>query len=113
MQENFLKKRLQQGEKVLGTWSMSASPIVVNAIAEADLDFVIIDMEHGPMSFETMGNMVMAAECAGSQAIIRVADASEQTILRALETGCQAIMVPHVSTAQEAASVVRACKYAP
>lgn len=113
MRVNALKEKLKQGKRVFGTWSMLPSAGVSNVIAQSGLDFVIIDMEHGSMSFETMEQMVKSIEIENCQPIIRVADKSEQTILRALEIGSQAIMVPHISTAEEAASVVRACKYAP
>ena len=111
--KNMLKKKLKEGKTVFGTWSMTGSPMVVDVIGSTGLDFVILDMEHGSMSFETVENMIRAAECRGTQAIIRVSDSSEATILRALETGSQAIMVPHVSTPEQAARVVSACKYTP
>ena len=113
MKKNVLREKLKNGERVLGTWSMLSSPAVVNVIGEAGLDFVILDMEHGPMSFETMENMVRAAEVTSCQPIIRVSDKSEATILRALEIGCQAVMVPHVSTKEEAEAIVKATRYSP
>lgn len=113
MKENILKKRLKEGQRVFGTWSMLPSAGVINVIGEAGLDFVILDMEHGPMSFETMEEMIRAAELEGCQPIIRVSDKSESTILRALEIGSQAVMIPHVSTPEEAAAIVKASRYAP
>ncbi|MDP2942353.1 MAG: aldolase/citrate lyase family protein, partial [Candidatus Omnitrophota bacterium] len=113
MIEGILKKKLEKGECVFGTWSMLSSASVVNAIGNTGLDFVIIDMEHGSMSFETAEEMVRAAEISGCQPIIRTSDKSESNILRALETGSRAVMVPHISTPQEAASVVKASRYAP
>ncbi len=113
MTENILKKKLEKGGCVFGTWAMLPSAGIVNAIGSASLDFVIIDMEHGSMSFETAEEMVRAAEVSGCQPIIRTSDKSESSILRALETGSRAVMVPHVSTPQEAARVVKAARYAP
>lgn len=113
MKENHLLKKLKDGKIVFGTWSMTGSATVINVIANTCLDFVIFDMEHGSMSFETVENMVRAAECTDCQPIIRVSNSSDSTILRALETGSQGIMVPHVSTPDEAARIVSACKYAP
>ena len=113
MEINKLKEKLQQGGKVFGTWSMLPSAGVANVISQTGLDFIIIDMEHGPLSFETMENMVRAAESEGCQPIIRICDKAESTILRALEIRSQAIMVPHVSTVDEAKAVVMASRYAP
>jgi 4-hydroxy-2-oxoheptanedioate aldolase len=113
MNKNMLKRKLKEGKTVFGTWSMTGSATVVEAIGGAGLDFVILDMEHGSMSFETVEHMVRAAEVTGCQPIIRVSDSSEQTILRALETGSRGIMVPHVSTLEQAERIVSACRYTP
>jgi 4-hydroxy-2-oxoheptanedioate aldolase len=111
--DNHVKRKLRAGQNVLGTWSMLSSPNVVNVIGTTGLDFVIIDMEHGPMSFETVENMVRAAEATGCSAIVRVAELSESTLLRALETGSRGVMVPHVETPEDARRVVDACRYHP
>jgi 4-hydroxy-2-oxoheptanedioate aldolase len=113
MIKNMLKRKLKEGKTVFGTWSMTGSTTVIEVIGNTGLDFIILDMEHGSMSFETVENMVRAAECVGCQPIIRVSNADESNILRALETGSQAIMVPHISTPEQAARVVSACKYTP
>lgn len=113
MKENILRKKLKTGQKVFGTWSMLSSSNVISVIGSAGLDFVILDMEHGPMSYETVEDMVRAAQLADCQPIVRVSDKRESTILRALETGSQAIMVPHVSTPEEAKAIVKASRYFP
>lgn len=113
MQNNELKEKLKQGEKVFGTWSMLPHANVANVIGTTGLDFIIIDMEHGPMSYETAENMVRAAELTDCQPIIRTHNKNESTILRALEVGSQALMVPHVSTVDEAKDVVKAARYSP
>lgn len=110
---NLLKAKLNAGERVFGTWSMLASPAVMNAIGHAGVDFIIIDMEHGPMSFETVESQIYATESAGCTPIVRLGDANEQGILHALEIGAQSLMVSHVSTAEEAARIVKATRYSP
>lgn len=110
---NQLKAKLSAGETVFGTWSMLASPAVVNAIGHAGVDFIVIDMEHGPMSFETVESQIYAAESAGCSPIVRLGEASESTILHALEIGTQSLMVSHVSTPEEAARIVSATRYYP
>jgi 4-hydroxy-2-oxoheptanedioate aldolase len=110
---NQLKAKLIAGETVFGTWSMLASPAVVNAIGHAGVDFIVIDMEHGPMSFETVESQIYAAESAGCAPIVRLGEASDPTILHALEIGTQSLMVSHVSTPEEAARIVNATRYYP
>ena len=57
-----LKERLRKGETVVGTWSVIPSPTVAEIAASAGLDFMIIDLEHGPFSFKDAQDMVRAAE---------------------------------------------------
>ena len=111
---NTLKNKLRTGnQSVIGTWSSLSSPNVVNVLGTTDLDFVVIDMEHGSMSYETVENMVRAAEAADISPIVRVGNDHEQTILRALETGTRSVMVPHVSTTENAERIAKCCKYFP
>jgi 4-hydroxy-2-oxoheptanedioate aldolase len=110
---NRLKAELKAGRRVFGTWSMLSSPAVMNVMGQAGLDFIIIDMEHGPMSFETVENQIYAAESAGCTPIVRLGEGSEPNILHALEIGAQCLLVSHVATAPEADRIVRATKYFP
>jgi len=108
-----IKKRMQNGNSVFGTWSMLPSSFVVDVIAQTGLDFIILDMEHGTLSLETAEEMVRAVQLHNCQPIIRIGDDHENTILHALETGCKAIMVPHVSSVKAAEKIVNAALYPP
>ena len=110
---NKLKEKLKDGKTVIGTWSSLSSPNVINVLGTTTLDFVVIDMEHGSMSYETVENMVRSAEASEISPIIRVWNDDEQTILRALETDAQSIMIPHIRTAKQAEKVAKSCKYYP
>jgi len=113
MKNNYLKKKLFEGKNVFGTWAMISSHITIDIIASTSLDFVIIDMEHGTMSFETVEKMVDSAKLRGAAPIIRVENKEENNLLKALETDPSGIMVPHIKNKKEAEKVVSACKYHP
>lgn len=108
-----LKKKLKEGKIVLGTWCEIPSPELINVLAKAGMDFVIIDMEHGAMDFQTAGKMVMAAEVEGTGSIIRVPKNDESSILRALEVRPEGVLVPHIDTAGDREKVTRAVKFPP
>lgn len=110
---NRLKHKLKNGKTVIGTWSSLSSANAANVIGTTGLDFIIIDLEHGATSFETVENMVRAAQTTECVPIIRTTDDREANILRSLETGCQAIMIPHVEDPETAERVTRSCKYYP
>ena len=109
----MLKNDLKEGLFVLGTWCDLPSPAVVNVLSKAGLDFVIIDMEHGPMDYKIAQEMVMAAECEGSEALIRVPRLDESDVLRALDTGVSGIIVPHIETVKDREKVVFFSKFPP
>lgn len=108
-----LKRKLTKGEYVIGTWCELPSPEVINVLAKAGLDFVIIDMEHGAMDFNLAGKMVTAAEVENSFPLIRVAKNDDSDILRALETAPEGIIVPHIETEEDRLKTIHYAKFPP
>ena len=53
LKKNFVKQKLESGIPVIGTWGIIPSPVVTEIIASTNIDFIIIDQEHGPINFET------------------------------------------------------------
>jgi 4-hydroxy-2-oxoheptanedioate aldolase len=110
---NRVKERLEAGETVFGTWLQSASPTVANILAHSGMDFVTVDMEHGPASFSEAEAIMYAVEAGGSTPMIRLGDGSAPNVLKACDVGCQGILVAHVQTAAEAAGIVSAMRFHP
>jgi 4-hydroxy-2-oxoheptanedioate aldolase len=111
--KNQLKAKMANGECVFGTWCMLPSSFTVDAIARSGIDFVVIDMEHGTMGYDTAEDMVRAAAALGCEPIIRVGTSEPNTILHALETGISNVLVPHVKTAVQAKGIADATRYFP
>ncbi len=113
MKINILKKALEEGKTVFGPFCKMLDPTVVELAALAGFDFVIIDMEHGPYSIETVQQMVRAAEARGITAVVRVTENSETSILRVLDIGAKCIQVPQISTGEDAGKVVKSALFYP
>jgi len=113
LHKNYLLDKLNSGQSVLGTWVMMPSALTVDVIASTGIDFVIIDREHGPISFETAQEMAMACESRGVSPIMRVGDIERSFIQNALDVGMHGIQVPNVDTKQNAIDVVKFSKYPP
>lgn len=113
LRENFLKQKLNSGQVVIGTWSIMSSPMVVDVIASAGVDFIIIDSEHGPVGFETAQSMAMVCESRQVSPVMRVSGINEAEILKALDIGCHCVQVPNVKSAQSVRQVVGFSKYPP
>lgn len=89
------------------------SASVTNVMGAAGFDFVIIDLEHGPMSYETAEDMTRALESEQCTPLIRVPCNDGPTILRALEIGTHGVVVPQIADAKQAQAVIQSAKYAP
>lgn len=113
LQTNKLKQSLHNGETVYGLLNSVPAPLLVEMLGYAGYDFVILDLEHVNTNPETLENMIRAAECAGLTALVRVPGMDAGAILRALDSGAQGIVVPHVQSRAEAEAAVSAGRYHP
>lgn len=111
--QNILKKKLENGKTVLGLWCILPSAAVTNVIASSGMDFIIIDMEHGPIGFETAEEMVRAADSENCGSIIRLGHKDEEMILKALDIGVHGVLVAHVENQEDAKDVINYTKYHP
>lgn len=108
-----LKERLKNGEMVLGVWNSIPSATLVDVIGSTDVDFIIIDAEHGPVEMETAEELVRAADATKTPTIIRVTTNQEHLILRALDIGAHGVQIPHVTNRVEAQQAAESAKYHP
>lgn len=113
LQTNKLKQALRNGETVYGLLNSVPAPLLVEMLGYAGYDFVILDLEHVNTNPETLENMIRAAECAGLTALVRVPGVDAATILRALDSGAQGIVVAHLQSRAEAEAAVHASRYHP
>jgi 2-keto-3-deoxy-L-rhamnonate aldolase RhmA len=113
MKKNRMKDKLRAGQPVFGVSVMIPSPQIVEMIAAAGFDWVLLDCEHGTLTLESVELMTMAAEASGITAIARPVSRSPEHILQVLDRGVMGVQVPHVNTAQDAREVIAAVKYHP
>jgi 4-hydroxy-2-oxoheptanedioate aldolase len=108
-----LKARLAAGEPVMGTLAFLSSADVIEVLAVAGFDYVIIDLEHSPTNPETALHMVRAAQVRGMSPLVRVRDNEEKLILQALEIGAEGICIPFVQSAADVRRAAAAIRFAP
>ncbi len=94
-------------------WLGLGSPLGVEIAADAGWHAVMIDQQHGAGGHTELIGCLTAANAAGVPAMVRVAQLDYGLIGRALDAGAQGIMVPMVSTPEDAARLVHAVKYPP
>lgn len=107
------KKAMDSERGALGPFMIATDPALIEAAGYAGYDFVLLDMEHGTTTFQTLPQLIRAANIAGVCPVVRVPRGSDIWIDQALDVGAGAVMVPQVDTAEEARRVVRAAKFSP
>ena len=110
--DNFAE-RVRGGRTVYGGWAATAGPLTVRALAAAGLDYVVIDLQHGGATEHDLPGMTTAIRLAGAAPVGRVRYAHPADIGRALDLGCEGVIVPNVESADQAAAVAGACRYPP
>jgi 2-keto-3-deoxy-L-rhamnonate aldolase RhmA len=110
---NKLKQILQNGKPAVGTWLGCSDPYFVEMMADLGFDWLIIDMEHIPLSRENLRTMIMACKGSESAVVVRVSLNSRNYIQAALDLGAQGVMVPMVNTRADAERAVEFARYPP
>lgn len=90
-----------------------ATPGIGQILKAAGADFAVLDMEHTGFGFETVRQVVRYMQAADLPLVVRVPSQSRHHISRALDTGADGVMVPIVSSVDQAKAVLEAAKYWP
>lgn len=97
----------------IGTWVMSASPIVAEAVGTAGFDWGVLDMEHTPIDLMGLVHLLQAAGNTPMVPVVRVPWNDTVTVKRVLDAGAQTLLFPFVQDGGEAARAVAATRYPP
>ena len=110
---NNLKEILKSGKPALGTWLACSDPYFVEMMAGLGFDWLLIDMEHIPISQEGLRTMLIACKGSESVPVVRVSLNSREYIQSALDLGAQGVMVPMVNSRADAERAVEYTRYPP
>ena len=108
-----LKKRLVDGETLLGCWLNLGSSLTAELVGLAGFDWVLIDSEHGPGSENDVLHQLQALEHTAAAAVVRVESFERQRFHRVLDLGAEGVMCPRIKTVEEARLAARAMRYQP
>jgi 2-keto-3-deoxy-L-rhamnonate aldolase RhmA len=99
---NTAKQKLMEGKQIVGATVFSPDPNIYCAMANAGYDFLWIEMQHSPLTFEDVARMIWACRGAPAMPFVRVPDATESDIQKATDIGAVGIIVPTVDTVEKA-----------
>ena len=108
-----LRQRVLAGETTYGTFLNIGAPVATEICARSGLDWVLIDQEHGASGEADLLGHLMAVKGTTATAIVRVEQGARLRIGRALDLGANGIMVPQVSSAEEARDIVSWLRFPP
>ena len=114
MRDNLLRVKFQAGELVLGTMIKDVyNPLLVSLLADAGLDFAIVDTEHSPYSYRDVQDFALAARSRDITLLARPPGSDYVSITKLLDCGVEGILVPRVETPEEIACIIASVKYPP
>ena len=111
--QNAFKRALKAGKAQIGLWSSLSSNYTVEVIAGAGFDWILLDTEHSPNDLESLLTQLQAAAPYPTHPVVRVPWNDMVVIKRVLDVGAQSLLVPYVSTPEEAAAAVSYVRYPP
>ncbi len=110
---NRVKEAIRKTGLAMGTFIQTASPENAEMAAACGFDFLILDMEHGSFGIDQLVHLIRGAQVGGATPVVRLPDHTETNIFKVLDAGATGILMPGVSTAEQAEKIVCAARYAP
>ncbi len=107
-------QKLREGKSVVGTMvRMVKDPAVAWMAHHAGLGYIMLDLEHGSYTLETVGNIFTVGRALGLGCFARVPELSRGTVSRIMDAGATGVMVPMLESVEQARQFVAWSKYAP
>ena len=111
--ENPVKTKLRLGQPVVGAVISTNNVESAAHIAGLGFDFLWIEMEHTPVSLQTLRQIVLATRGLKAIPIARPPINELWTAKRVLDMGVLGVIFPFTGTPELASQAVRACRYPP
>ena len=113
MRPNPLRDKWADGKPALGSWISIPSQLVAEAVAANDLDYVVIDCQHGLIGFDDAVRLLPPLSLAGVTPIVRVPELSTANISRVLDAGAMGVIIPMINTVEQAEAAVSYTRFPP
>jgi 4-hydroxy-2-oxoheptanedioate aldolase len=113
MAHRTLTARWDAGEPAFGGWVTGDSESTIQMFGRLGYDYVGIDTQHSPLNEAQASVLVRRLVDAPYAVIVRVSKNDPGFIGKLLDAGADGIIVPMVSTAEDAAAAASACRYPP
>lgn len=110
---SFARQLAGDGPTLFGTWVKLPTTETVELLGHAGFDFIVVDMEHAPLTLESAYRAIVVAQAMQMGALVRVPDRSDSHLQRLLDAGADGILVPRVTDAATCQASVDAMRFSP
>lgn len=111
--ENAFKRGLREAKPMIGTWFMSGSPTLAEAMGCAGFDFLVLDMEHSAVDAPQALSLLQAVAGTPAASVVRIPWNDPVVVKRVLDAGAQTVMFPYIQTVEDAQRAVASTRYPP
>ena len=113
MNHGFMDRVRSSARGLLGTWIKIPAFETVELLAHAGFDFVVLDMEHAPLSLDRTYELIFATQRLGMGALVRLPDAGGAPVQPLLDAGADGLLVPRVTSVDVAQAITARMVFAP
>ncbi|MCU4651813.1 aldolase/citrate lyase family protein [Roseibacterium sp. SDUM158016] len=113
MRTNLVRSRLAAGESVVNAWLSIGSSYSAEGVGHSGVHSVTVDLQHGMFGFSEALHMMQAISATPAVPMVRVPSLDPAQIMHLLDAGAYGVICPMISTPEEAAALVSACRYPP
>ncbi len=108
---NPIRKALEGDAASLGTWYGIRCNLIAERCGAIGFDWVIVDLQHGTATWDGLLSLLQSLQLGGTHSLVRVTGHDPAEIGRALDIGAIGVVVPMVSTAEQAKRVADATRF--
>lgn len=113
MRPNQIRTRLAAGEIVVNAWLSIPSGYAAEGVGHSGVHSVTVDLQHGMLDFSDALPMLQAISATPATPLVRVSALDPPQIMQMLDAGAYGVICPMISTPEQAAELVAACRYPP
>lgn len=113
MRPNLVRRRIADGLPVVNGWLSIGSSYAAEGLGHAGYHSVTVDLQHGMLDFSVALGMLQALSATPAVPLARVPALDTACVMHLLDAGAYGIVCPMISTPEETAALVAACRYPP
>ncbi len=110
---NPIRQRLKDGQPTIGSWFNFQCPLAAERFGAGGFDWAILDMQHRFVNWSNLVPLLQALQLGGTPSLVRVPRHDPADIMGVLDIGAIGVIVPLVSTPEQAKIVGDAVRYPP